>query len=56
MGRYVILWVKDKHSAGLAGPERLLCEEKGEGTLEARGSSALGHWARGEMVSWEQRC
>ena len=43
MGQYLILWVKDKHSAGLAGPERLLCEEKGKGTLEARGA-ALGHW------------
>lgn len=55
MGQYLILWVKDKHSAGLAGPERLLCEEKGKGTLEARGA-ALGHWTLEKMVTWEQRC
>lgn len=40
MGQYLILWVEDKNSAGLAGPEGLSCEGKGEGTLEAQG---LGH-------------
>lgn len=54
MGQYLILWVEDKRSAGLAGPEELLCEGKG------KGDSGLGelHGALGtrEMVSWEQRC
>lgn len=44
MGQYLILWVEDKRSAGLAGPEELLCEGKGKGTLEARGAAwGTGH-------------
>lgn len=51
MGQYLILWVEDKRSAGLAGPEELLCEERARGlwklgelhgALGTRGNGVLG--------------